>query len=582
MSAQKATSVAAAMSGLILLVAARGQYPANQQGNALDANNYVGGTGNLPYRRDYFPSANLYVTGNVSGGGGFRGFQTIRDSSQLLIDVPSAQLGGFQRNAIGVSDVLNGRSLFQPTPFYLPQQTAGFATGYNAFATPGLETSSNVAFYRPPQLPVRGLDGRLTPPILLSPGAYRSTTGLDRLDDPRLSPGAAIPSLRSSSPYRFGDVPPTFGQRLDGRGLLPSSEERPGVFAPPIFDASALPSRASVIQAPEFGPDFRVDDVLSRTRSLTDPRQLSSGARRGIGRFELDPATGRIVRREFDEPPGPVPGAARGLTARRADDSREGAARSPLEPGDLLPGRAQPETARPEGDVLFRPTGNDVLSDVQAAFKWLEAARKRRSRAAQPAEPSGPLDVPSALDADSLVSATRVLSEPMESYAGRAETRSNQYIREAEALARRGEYYRAAQAYETAGYFDRDNPLIELGRAHALIGAGEYASAVLHLKRGLERFPDLVHLNIDLAQFISDVTVLDSRRAELETRLAESEHNDLRFLLGYIEYFGGLRKFGLENLKRAAAAAPADSIVARVPGLLSASPLEDLSAPAAP
>ena len=81
----------------------------------------------------------------------------------------------------------------------------------------------------------------------------------------------------------------------------------------------------------------------------------------------------------------------------------------------------------------------------------------------------------------------------------------------------------------------------------------------------LALFPEIAYFKLDLNAFVTDPQVLDVRRADLETRLAEREDYRFRFLLGFIEYYSGLEEFGLENLKRAAADAPPGSAIAQFP-----------------
>ena len=86
----------------------------------------------------------------------------------------------------------------------------------------------------------------------------------------------------------------------------------------------------------------------------------------------------------------------------------------------------------------------------------------------------------------------------------------------------------------------------------------------------MELYPDIGHLRYDLHDFLPDPSLLESRRADLEVRLGTQDDPELRFLLGYIEYHSGLKKFGLENLRRAASLSAADSAIARYASLMEA------------
>lgn len=152
---------------------------------------------------------------------------------------------------------------------------------------------------------------------------------------------------------------------------------------------------------------------------------------------------------------------------------------------------------------------------------------------------------------------------------------AEQFTTSAEQNLRDGKYYRALAHYEVAMTADRSNPLIQLGQGIAYIGAGEYNSAVRRIERAIDMFPEIAYFKFDLTQFITDADLLDVRRADLETKLTDREDYRYRFLLGFMEYYMGLQKFGLENLKKAAANAPESSAIARFPQMLKST--DDLS-----
>ena len=164
------------------------------------------------------------------------------------------------------------------------------------------------------------------------------------------------------------------------------------------------------------------------------------------------------------------------------------------------------------------------------------------------------------------------LSEPIITFVGSDKTMANKAFAQAEEYLAGGRYYDAVNAYDVARTADPDNPLIWIGRGHALIGAGDYLSAAASLEEGFRRFPQAARFKIDLRAFLKHGDILDIRRADLEQRLEEEDNFRLRFLLGYIEYYSGLARFGLPNLERAAKAAPTTSIFSKFPSLLRQSP----------
>jgi tetratricopeptide (TPR) repeat protein len=217
----------------------------------------------------------------------------------------------------------------------------------------------------------------------------------------------------------------------------------------------------------------------------------------------------------------------------------------------------------------FSPTGADVFTDLADAYAFTLAARERAVdiRAVTAAEPTVAERFQTAL-----TSVQQFMEQPIETFAGSADTVVQQYLARAEDLLREGQYYQAKSLYERAEILDRHNPLVLLGHGHAMLAAGEYYSAARKLSRAVELFPAIAFFKLDLTRFITATDLLEKRRADLERRLEEKEDYRFRFVLGYAEYYSGLEKYGLPNLRKAAEQAPEDSGIARLPRLLSMHP----------
>jgi tetratricopeptide (TPR) repeat protein len=223
------------------------------------------------------------------------------------------------------------------------------------------------------------------------------------------------------------------------------------------------------------------------------------------------------------------------------------------EPGELTPGTPS-EAIQPSLGMETSPERMDTLTEEMAgrtddsSVAGLADREARLRRAQRMAE--------------------ELMATPVESFAGQSENRANTLISQAEELLQDGEYYRAANRYELAAAAAPENPLPLIGRGHALIAAGDYLSATYWLTRGIGRFEGVLQFDLNLPRLIGNQDLLDRRRADLENILASREDYQLRFLLGYIEYYSGLREIGEENFRRAAATAPKDSLIARFPALL--------------
>jgi len=94
----------------VLAPASRGQVQRVQDGQALDANPQIGRGGYNTAASVAGPiNSQLYVTGQVTGLGAFRGRTGYYGQNQLHLDVPSARLSDFRRQSVGLQQVLAGQ-----------------------------------------------------------------------------------------------------------------------------------------------------------------------------------------------------------------------------------------------------------------------------------------------------------------------------------------------------------------------------------------------------------------------------------------------------------------------------------------
>jgi tetratricopeptide (TPR) repeat protein len=161
--------------------------------------------------------------------------------------------------------------------------------------------------------------------------------------------------------------------------------------------------------------------------------------------------------------------------------------------------------------------------------KWLDSETASGSRRA------GTTPQVSRLKDDVSAKAREILGEH-KTFASFAEDKFNRHMRAAEEYLKRGRYYRAADAYTLAAIYKTDDPLAYAGKSHALFAAGEYMSSALFLSRALEIFPEYAQFKIDLVAMVGDKDKLESRLANVEEWLDESDAAELQFLLGYVYY----------------------------------------------
>lgn len=552
----------------------RGPIDHRVDGRALDASNQLGAGGYNASQNQYrFNAGNLVITGNVTGGRAFRGFSPIRDSSSLFMSLPTSRLGHFQRDSIGLGDVMAGRSQAVASPFYLPSSTATGAGGFGGGFSPTMPGRRQTAFVVPRVDLFTGKSLSLS--AGLNPGSFKPTA---ETLDPRFLPRQQV----ITSPY---------GRDVGTFQSLP---------APLPTDANVLSSRR-LADSPVFGlPDYQSDPPgrrwgnragaqAGRTRSRASLLDRLYDTDTAGSPFEFAPTLFNEAERRdlLTDRSTRTPGEGAMSSARLLEPpSSSGRSTQPLttpiggEPAQGVAANTEGLRPAPYDPSEFIPAGRSVYQDFQRAVQWTkthsdslepgpEGETEDAAEGVSDGEeaPAGGFDV-------SVSYVLQILNQSPKSMAGTLETDLNVRIRKAEALMRQGEFYNAAAQYAIAASLEPGDPLLRLGQGHAYLAAGDYLSAVYFLTQGLERFPEVARFRLDLYDFVSDPNVLDIRRADLETKLEKQDDYRLRFLLGYAEYYGGLKKFGLPQLRRAAEDAPADSVIARFPRML-----EDVSPP---
>ncbi|HUU85662.1 MAG TPA: hypothetical protein VM243_19360 [Phycisphaerae bacterium] len=507
-----------------------------------DASNQLGSGGYNPPTETFVPNtANLFITGNVTGGRSFQAFSPIRDAQSLWTSLPSSALDAFRRDSVSLDTTLRNQPPGTVTPYYSRQRTttslgtleAGFEqfgdlSSQDIFTVP--QSAGAFTMYR---------FGQAYAPELGSP----SLTTAMQSGQVSLPPADSSAFLQPLSPYAtltsdlgslFGAVPASSAYAFDrygsqaGQPLSPvDAVAQPG--AVDLLIRSTLPSRSDV-QAPG---------------QLIDPLE------------RRDVLTGRVLRPPFEYETLPTE-----ADVPVAPELAEAGAESAPMPG------AEPDLA-PEGGPsplpLFSRHGADVYADMTNAYAFV---------ATQQEQADGVLAVLAKRPTlagqyeEATAAARQLMDQPLDSFAGSDDTAIQHYLRRAEEFLHEGRYYQAQALCAQAEVLDRHNPLVLLSHGHAMLAAGEYYTAAYKLSRAIELFPGIAFFKLDLTRFITEPDLLELRRADLERRLEKKEDYRFRFLLGYAEYYSGLEKYGLENLRKAAELAPEYSGMARLHHLL--------------
>jgi tetratricopeptide (TPR) repeat protein len=115
-------TISALVLGLAMGLAEAQVRPVTQDGRALDSNPMVGGGGRNPNPVRPRFNSQLYVTGQVTGLGRFRGGVPYRAENELGITLPSERFSNFLAQSVGAPDVIGGRP-YTTSPYYDRQRT---------------------------------------------------------------------------------------------------------------------------------------------------------------------------------------------------------------------------------------------------------------------------------------------------------------------------------------------------------------------------------------------------------------------------------------------------------------------------
>lgn len=534
-----------------------------EDGRAGDASLRVGSGGyNLP-RSTYRSYANEIVTGNVRGGRHFRGESPISSTTDFGSALGSSELDAFRRDSVSVEDVRSGYRSYLPNVYYSQTRTV---PNVGSLSTGFRPTDAR-------RLPQRYIN---LPDDPLYPSRYEPRTYTRQI---RMFPESSRPDIKPSEDL-LGTYQPDAGLVSRSRlfGVAADPNELAGEYGRRPWSTSegitaAVPPPASTGQPPD---DQRTERGAPRFYAPPgSPLYRLVGPQADQGASPAEPGTPGATGPEIKAPgrDSSTPGTRlkdysqlTGENARRAPGSEQVEVGSRAmrfdEQGDVYRTMLNVATqlrdaASAEAEQVQQPprpgTRLQSLGAPKSAAEPVESDQGTETPAAEASA-----DAPK-LHQDQV---RAFLERPIVTFSGKDKTMANDAFKQAEEYLGQGKYFDAVRAYDLARAADPVNPLVWIGRGHALVGAGDYLSAVRSLEEGLRRFPEVGRFQIDLKAFLSHKDILDIRRADLESRLERSENYRFRFLLGYIEYFSGLEKFGLPNLKRAAQAAPITSPIA--------------------
>lgn len=534
------------------------QYPVQQDGRLFDASPQLG-AGRYNYGRPVSPLmlGNAVVSGYVRGGLAFQGRSTIPGALDFRGPLGSGTLSGFERDSVSVADTASPYGIVPGTPYFDPARTVytpGFLSGQSSYLSPRVG----------PQPPTPTLPRR-------AEGVAGLRGPLDlRLDTLSYGPGLAVgPSDVSALRSQIAGLTPgpRAGADLSSSlfGPMPTPTPEPGgAFQKP----GALDRRlANLTKLP--GQEAR---PLGRLGAPGEPPpEEPPGSRPPLGTPEEFVRRGELARMPLDNRIDP-------FAPRRAADEQFvlGPVKRPEEPAaqeaaraNLAGAAATPSVPRLR-DTSMLP-GQDVFTDMQLALSLAANPKANWYGDMQEAARQSPRVSPrvrelAALQSDEFVH--QVLAASIRTFHGEGESAVNNELLKAESLLEIGQYYEAARRYQAANRLDPLNPLPLIGLGNAYLAAGEYLSAAVALAQGLQRYPELSRFRFDLKALMGGGEIVDIRRADLMHRLQDRDDAKLRFLLGYLEYYGADPDSGLQNLEQAADLDLTGSIISQFPRML--------------
>ncbi|HUT01771.1 MAG TPA: hypothetical protein VM031_04915 [Phycisphaerae bacterium] len=461
-------------------VVATGQVQRLETGQVLDANPRVGSFGaNRPSAQPAFNSQ-LYVTGQVGGLRRFHGTVGYFGGDQLHLGLPSASLGGFRRQSVGLEDVLRGR-LYEPTPYYERTTTAMRADDI--------------------------LAGRTAPGTNV--------------------PAVAIPVASPIGQKLYVDAMADFysvAAEAPGRALAPP---RPASLIPSLISPTVRGTTAGSAAAP-FSPAYPAEatSLFSVPRS-TDQAELA-------GELYQQARNRRLLDRKVD---GRVEAGTDGRQRRGGERSGTAGTREAGDPIRQDQTRGGAVGRAPGGGV----PDQDVFMDLMMLGQRQRMQRRQKGTAAAATTKSATAPAsPGSVGAwqGSLVKVDPAGQIVIHGLAGRSNDPFNMRMAQARETLRARRYYDAAGLYESAGRTTPHNPLARIGKGLSLLGAGEPLSAAYQLRRAISLFPPMMKGRIDLASVI-DAKVVEMQLADVEARLRNADDEAkkmLQFLAMFLYY----------------------------------------------
>ncbi len=497
----KILSIALAMAVTAAMAArAQGQVGQIQGGNKLDTTMRVVGDGMTGGGANNSINSQLFITGQTSGLSSFHGTLPYTPSNQLQMNLPSASLSNFQRQSVGLKDVLSG-STYAPAPYFDPSKTVvnagGIAArlnlpGTNVPASTRIDTSIASKQYIDATAQYQS--------VLPNPGGRTLSVPLQSPPPSYLKPENATPTNTNLGPA----APDTTAATQPPPGI--SAKPAPGVLLGLLRakDRDKLGQELAQLEQRDLPLDASVKANLDPTL-MKDPNFSPLVKEPNALRLGVDERLRSIA-----------PSATPGMQTNQ----------------DVFLDVLQRLSERREkGNVRIKPGGGKIEEDEPGS----RPARRNRVE----------------LSKDS-----QVIIHNLE---GTGNDAVNRALADAQARLLEGKYYEAVDLYQIVVTYSPQNPLPRLGLSLAYFGAGEPVSAAIEIRKAIETFPPIMETRLDIPNMVpmKDFT---PQRTALERKLTEFkyEKNDplLLFLACYLDYNAGSAEQAMRYARAIQAEAP--------------------------
>jgi hypothetical protein len=208
--------------------------------------------------------------------------------------------------------------------------------------------------------------------------------------------------------------------------------------------------------------------------------------------------------------------------------------------------------------LLNQKTGDEQTLEPESD----ESAESETQDEAKPVDRTSPeSDLVAKLDIEALSDEGRGVLGEHETFASLADEKFDGFMDTAEAFIQDGQFYKAADTYALAIIWKPEDARGYLGQSFSLFAAGEYMSSAYYLRRAFELDPKAATKKYNLAEFIGNRDVFESRTLEITTWQERSQSGELAFLLAYISYQDNKATPAVNQIRRAKESMPDEPAV---------------------